>query len=68
VLLLLASLPVFGAHAVRAGRTGVIVLMNGDRVTGEIPSLANGLLTFRTNDIRGKNDCGATVSNGWPMI
>lgn len=50
-LLLLAFLLAFGPYAVCAEKTDVIVLRNGDRVTGEIMSLGNGLLTYKTNDM-----------------
>ena len=44
-----ATLPL-GAPAARADKTDVVVLRNGDRITGEVKGLARGKLDFSTDD------------------
>jgi len=46
-LLLLVGLPAAGAAQ---GRTDIVTLANGDRITGEILRLERGRLEFKTND------------------
>ena len=48
ILLTLAALSVSGARA--APKTDVVVLTNGDRITGEVKELAQGKLTFKTDN------------------
>ena len=48
ILLSLAALSVTDAHA--APKTDVVVLANGDHVTGEVKELAQGKLTYKTDD------------------
>lgn len=59
--LLLALLFALGPLAAGADKTDVIVLKNGDRITGEIRNLANGLLTYKTDDI-------GTLSVEWERV
>jgi hypothetical protein len=49
--LLLTLFFVVGQPAAGADKTDVVVLKNGDRITGEIRGLQNGLLTYKTDDI-----------------
>ena len=45
-------LPVFiGPAALGAPKTDVVVLANGDHITGEVQELERGTLTFKTDDI-----------------
>jgi hypothetical protein len=48
IVLVLAALPVAGAYA--APKTDVVALVNGDHVTGEVKELAQGKLTFKTDN------------------
>ena len=48
ILLTLAALSVTDAHA--APKTDVVVLVNGDHVTGEVKELEQGKLTFKTDN------------------
>jgi hypothetical protein len=40
-----------GAGPALAARTDVVVLRNGDRLTGELTELDRGRLTFKTDDV-----------------
>lgn len=55
----LATLVAAGAWA--APKTDVILLFNGDRITGEVKELAKGILTFKT-------DNAGTVSIEWDKV
>jgi hypothetical protein len=59
-LLLVSLLSLTSAHAQR-GKTDVIVLKNGDRVTGEIAQLEYGLLALETDDM-------GTINIEWSAI
>lgn len=48
MLLVLAALSVTDAHA--APKTDVVVLVNGDHLTGEVKQLEQGKLTFKTDN------------------
>src|SRR4051812_8238575 len=54
----LASLP---AAPARAAKTDVIILRNGDHLTGELKELARGKLTFETDD-------AGTVAIEWDKV
>jgi hypothetical protein len=41
---------VMGGHAAAQGRTDVVTLPNGDRITGEVARLDRGRLEFKTDD------------------
>ena len=45
----MAAVAMLGAPSARAERTDVIVLINGDSVTGEIKELDRGLLRYKTD-------------------
>lgn len=60
-VLLLALLFALGLPAAGANKTDIVVLKNGDRITGEIRSLKNGLLTYKTDDI-------GTLSVEWERV
>ena len=47
--LVVAAVAMLGAPVARAERTDVIVLINGDSVTGEIKELDRGLLRYKTD-------------------
>jgi hypothetical protein len=47
--LVVATVAMLGAQAARAERTDVIVLVNGDSITGEIKQLDRGLLRYKTD-------------------
>jgi len=49
-VLALAVVLVLGSHAHAQGRTDVVTLGNGDRITGEIINLNRGRLEFKTDD------------------
>lgn len=69
--LLLAVLLLFVPRAVAAEKTDIIVLTNGDRVTGEIQRLANGLLTYKTDDMGTLSvewERIQRISSSWPFI
>ena len=51
----------FAASACAAPKTDVILLFNGDRITGEVKELAKGILTFKT-------DNAGTVSIEWDKV
>jgi hypothetical protein len=59
----LAIVVAFGAWGagVRAARTDVVTLVNGDRVTGEIKSLQRGILTYKT-------DSAGTLAIEWADV
>jgi len=59
--LLLACLFALGPYVLCADKTDTVVLKNGDRITGEIRSLTNGLLTYKTDDI-------GTLSVEWERV
>ena len=59
ILLSLGTLSAAGAGA--SSRTDVVVLVNGDHVTGEVEGLAQGKLSFRT-------DNAGTLSIEWDKI
>ena len=59
--LLLVNLIIFGPLSARAEKTDSIVLRNGNRITGEIKSLENGLLSYKTDDM-------GTLSVQWEKI
>ena len=42
---------VMGGHAAAQGRTDVVTLPNGDRITGEVVRLDRGRLEFKTDDV-----------------
>ena len=44
------SIVVIGGHAAAQGRTDVVTLPNGDRITGEVVRLDRGRLEFKTDD------------------
>ena len=70
-LLLLAVLFGFGPYARGAEKTDIIVLTNGDRVTGEIRSLSDGLLTYKTDDmgiLSVEWERIIRISSQWPFI
>jgi hypothetical protein len=48
--LTLALAIAIGANASAQGRTDVVTLANGDRITGEVSSLERGRLEFKTDD------------------
>jgi hypothetical protein len=48
--IVLAMVIAAGARASAQGRTDVVMLANGDRITGEIVELARGRLEFKTDD------------------
>jgi hypothetical protein len=50
VFIALALVLLFCAHAQAQGRTDVVRLANGDRITGEILELDRGRLEFKTDD------------------
>lgn len=56
---LVIALPGAGAYA--APKTDVILLFNGDRITGEVKELAQGKLTFKT-------DNAGTISIEWDKV
>jgi hypothetical protein len=51
-LLALASVVLSGLTTLHAQRTDVIILHNGDRITGEIRKLARGRLEYKTDDMK----------------
>ncbi len=63
LLLLLLVLLLWGNHAVAADRekTDVVVMRNGDHITGEIVSLEFGILRVKTSNM-------GTLSIEWPAI
>jgi len=70
-LLLAALLTGFGPQAIGAEKTDIIVLTNGDRVTGEIQNLSNGLLTYKTDDmgiLSVEWERIKRISSQWPFI
>jgi hypothetical protein len=70
-LLLAACLTGLGLPAAGAEKTDIIVLTNGDRVTGEIRSLSNGLLTYKTDDMGTLSvewERIKRISSQWPFI
>lgn len=48
---LVAGMTTFANPAAGAPKTDVVVLANGDRITGEVRELARGSLSFKTDDI-----------------
>jgi hypothetical protein len=69
--LLLAFLLVLGPLAIGAVKTDIIVLTNGDRITGEIRSLSDGLLTYKTDDMGTLSvewERIVRISSQWPFI
>jgi hypothetical protein len=54
-------LAMFWAMPAMAEKTDVIVLVNGDRITGEVKQLEHGLLEFKTDDI-------GTLSIEWDKV
>src|SRR6188508_1621704 len=44
------AIVVMGGHAAAQGRTDVVTLPNGDRITGEVVRLDRGRLEFKTDD------------------
>ncbi len=60
-VLFLTILFALGPLAAGADKTDVVVLKNGDRVTGEIRGLQNGLLTYKTDDM-------GTLSVEWERV
>ncbi len=58
VLLILLALP---SDGLRAQKTDVVVLENGDRITGEIKELYRGKLSYSTDDM-------GTISIEWQRI
>ena len=70
-LLLVACLLAFVTRASAAVKTDIIVLTNGDRVTGEIRSLADGLLSYKTDDMGTLSvewERIVRISSQWPFI
>jgi hypothetical protein len=70
-LLLAAALFALGPQAFGAVKTDIIVLTNGDRVTGEIRSLSDGLLTYKTDDMGTLSvewERIKRISSEWPFI
>jgi Protein of unknown function, DUF481 len=70
-LLLLANLLVLGSYAASVEKTDIVVLKNGDRITGEIRSLSGGLLTYKTNDMGTLSvqwERVVRISSQWPFI
>ena len=70
-LLLAAFLFALGPQAAAAEKTDIIVLTNNDRVTGEIRSLTNGLLTYKTDDMGTLSvewERIKRISSSWPFI
>ena len=70
-LVLVTILLVFAAQALGAVKTDIIVLANGDRVTGEIRSLSDGLLTYKTDDMGTLSvewERIKRISSAWPFI
>ncbi len=70
-LLLVACLLAFVTRASAAVKTDIIVLTNGDRVTGEIRSLSDGLLTYKTDDMGTLSvewERIKRISSEWPFI
>lgn len=60
-LFIAAALFAASAHAETRGKLDVIILLNGDRVTGEIQSLAYGRLALETDSM-------GTVQIEWPDV
>ena len=70
-LLLAACLFALGPQVLGAVKTDIIVLTNGDRVTGEIRSLSDGLLTYKTDDMGTLSvewERIKRISSAWPFI
>jgi hypothetical protein len=70
-LLLVAGLLALGLPASGAEKTDIIVLTNGDRVTGEIRSLSDGLLTYKTDDMGTLSvewERIKRISSAWPFL
>ena len=59
--LLLVNLVIFGPLSAWAEKTDVIMLKNGDKITGEIKTLDRGQLTYDTDDM-------GTLSVQWDKI
>jgi hypothetical protein len=70
-LLLAACLLAFAPQAGGAVKTDIIVLTNGDRITGEIRGLSNGILTYKTDDMGTLSvewERIIRISSAWPFI
>jgi len=50
ILFFLVGLLALTSSGVRAQKTDILVLRNGDRITGEVRELTRGLLTYKTDD------------------
>jgi len=59
--LVVAAVAMLGAPVARAERTDVVVLLNGDSVTGEIKQLSRGLLKYKT-------DSAGTLNIEWEDV
>jgi Protein of unknown function, DUF481 len=59
--LVVVNLIIFAPFSAGAEKTDSIVLRNGNRITGEIKSLENGLLSYKTDDM-------GTLSVQWEKI
>jgi hypothetical protein len=71
LLFLAAALFARVPQAAGAEKTDIIVLANGDRVTGEIRSLTDGLLTYKTDDMGTLSvewERIQRISSQWPFI
>jgi len=70
-LLLAACLFAIVPPAIGADKTDIIVLTNNDRVTGEIQSLKDGLLKYKTDDMGTLSvewERIKRISSQWPFI
>lgn len=61
ILAVLGAALLLAAAPLQAQKTDVIVMLNGDRVTGEIKSLDRGMLTYKTDDM-------GTLSVKWDKV
>src|SRR5262245_34391723 len=52
-LALAAALVIVLPRAASAGKTGLVHLRNGDRMTGEVKGLSRGKLDYSTDDVGG---------------
>lgn len=60
-LIAAAGLFVLGASSLAAQKTDVVVIRNGDHITGEINQLNRGILTYKTDDL-------GTISIEWDKV